>query len=156
MPASAAMVARWRAASAVERVTVSRLDARDPQDPVKVGDPNRLAGFKVIADTTHELAEGLLGDLTKWMRAEDGFNDKVVRRCARGAMVGILLKHKLPRGIKESSALAVDFTCNSLVLVRERDGKGMVTASFFDASRAELLSIVRRALPDDSDLTRLR
>jgi hypothetical protein len=156
MPTSAAMLARWRAASAVERVTISRLDARDPQDPVKTGGPNRLAGFKVIAGTTHELAEDLVGDLTKWMRAEDGFNDKVVRRCARGAMVGISLMHKLPRGIQESSALALDFTCNSLVLVREREGKGTVTSSFFDASRAELLSIVRRALPDDSDFTRLR
>lgn len=156
MPTTAPMVARWRAASDLEHATISRLDAGKPPDRVEPGSPDRIAGFSIVPGSSREIDTAVMADLLEWLRAPDGFNDKVVRRCSRGAMVGFVLKHKLPNGAGESSELALDFTCNSLILVREHAKSRALTSSFFDASRPQLLSIVRRALPGDRQLTHLR
>ena len=57
----------------------------------------------------------------------------------------------------------VGFTVNNhalsgrSILVVEDTGSGrVVTSGYFDASRAELLSLVRRALPSDKELAVLR
>jgi hypothetical protein len=71
-------------------------------------------------------------------------------------MVGVLLARKLPDGTEDRTEIAVDFACNSVIAVREQDHRRVATASFFDASRPRLLSIVQRALPTDEELARLR
>ena len=115
---------------------------------------DRVAGFRVTPNSSHQVPDDIKTDLSNWLRGKGAFNDKVVRRCARGTMVGVVLVHALPT-VEETSELAIDFKCNSLVVFRARDGRNALTASFFDASREQLLTIVRRAFPADAELNRL-
>ncbi|MBN1611643.1 MAG: hypothetical protein JW940_33720 [Polyangiaceae bacterium] len=155
MPASAAMLARRRAASESQRAVIVRLDPRDVEGADRFA-RDRVAGFRVRAEPEQPVAAEVLTGLATWLRSSSGFNDKVVRRCARKHMVGFVLQGATMPGSTGATEMAADFACNSLIVVRTEQRGRIETWSHFDASRSELLALVRRALPQDQELAALR
>jgi len=154
-PKAAAALARERAARAIDKAVIARLDARSPRDATEAVGPTHWAGFRVVPGTEHPLDENARAGLATWLNASNGFNDRIVRRCARAHMVGLLLSAKSVAGTEGRTEVAVDFVCNAILVVSD-DGQGRtLTSSFFDASRAPLLALIQKALPDDKELARL-
>jgi hypothetical protein len=151
MAASAGELARWRASSDIHEVTTVKLDPRNGED-VAFHHSDRVAGYRVLPGTAQPLETGLVGELAKWLRSERGFKDNVARRCVRDHMVGFLLA----RHGSEATEVAVDFACNSMILVTPEARGRIETVAFLDSCRPELLSILLRARPSDQDFANLR
>jgi hypothetical protein len=155
MPASAAMLARWRTASEAQRARIFRLDPRSVAGADRFT-RDQVACFRVEGGSEQPVAAEVLADLVKWLRSSSGFNDEVVRRCAREHMVGLVLEGPAMPWSTGATYIAADFACNSLGVFRF-EGRGTVeTWSYFDASRSELLALVQRAMPRDQELAKLR
>ncbi|MFC1642485.1 hypothetical protein ACFL5O_07335 [Myxococcota bacterium] len=156
MVGSPAMLARWRAASNMRQATIMRLDPRSGAEGAGSHRSDHVAGYRVLPETARPLEPERVTELASWLRVSHGFKDNIARRCARKHMVGVRLLGAAPRGSKGATEIAVDFACNSMIVVAA-EGRGRIeTVSFFDSSRSELLSIVRRALPLDRELKGLQ
>jgi hypothetical protein len=153
MPKSAAMAARWQVASLAERATIYLLDPNNSEESVQARVPNRVVGFAVRRIPPVDLSKDLIVDLSRWLK-QTGFDDEVVRRCKprRGSMIGIIVLYTLPNGTEYRSEFVLDFRCNALLIVRDQGGQRKITWSYFDASRADILAILRRALPEEKGL----
>jgi hypothetical protein len=154
LPDSAQEVARLQVAALASEGSIARLHEKDVRDPSDV-DPTRLAGRR-RASETRALSAATSSALANWLRASDGFDDENLRRCVPGTTVGVSLRGALPGGGAFLSELSLDFGCNALWLLIEHGGVRSLTASYFETSRTQILSIVRAALPDDAQLSQLR
>jgi hypothetical protein len=156
MVATAARLGRLRAAADVRRATIARIDetARVTIKPERR--PGFIGDLKIIADSERPLDVALINELTNWLKSSDGFKDNVTRRCLSQHKVGFVLTSEALHSSAKVGELVLDFTCNGLMIGLE-DGRGRVfTNSHFDSSRAQILSIVQRALPDDRELQQVR
>jgi hypothetical protein len=149
-------MARGQASVLAEHGSIVRLNPKDLSQSTATRDSQRVAGFASLAGSAAELDASALATLVQWLGARDGFNDRVVRRCARGTMIGIVATRRLPNSQEDRTELALDFTCNSLVVVRDQAGRRTETSAFFDASRTSALELARRLLPHDQELSHLR
>ena len=150
MPASAKALARLRAATSVDHVRAARLDNRIIKQRSNADEPGRIAGLKEISGTSHELSAELTAELLQWLRAEAGFKDHILRRCAPGLTVGFALSRKAP-STPQRTDISLDLSCTSLDIIE--NGK-QISFSYFDPSREQLFAILARVLPNDRQLKR--
>jgi hypothetical protein len=144
LPPSTNALYRARAAAQLEAATVARLHALDVVEDIAASE-QRVAGFAVKSGSEVALAGDQVAALARWLTG-DGFDDRVVRRCKRADAYGFLAVRKLPDG-DERTEVAVDFGCNSVAVVYDESGKRLRSDAFFDASREELIEIVKSAMP---------
>jgi hypothetical protein len=117
----------------------------------------RFAGYVIRPGTERSLTPEQLRELVRLTRTDSGFDDSIVKRCRPGASVGFRLLHGAPAGVESVSVteLVLDFGCAKLLL----GGGGKtadIHATYFDPSRGAFVAFVRRVLPDDSELSKLR
>jgi hypothetical protein len=139
---------RMEATADVIRGTIMRVDAAAAVTPGP-----RLADYLVRAGTEQPLQPEALEDLVSLTRTESGFDDNIQRRCMPGAGVGIKLFRK-GAATEIETDLVLDFGCDRLLIADA--GSAPAFDSFFDPSRAGFLAFVRRALPQDPELRKLR
>jgi hypothetical protein len=155
MPKSAAITARWQVASLAERGTIYRLDPMNHEDSLKSRMPDRIVGFAIRPTAPIDLSKDILFDLSQWLK-KTTVDDEVVDRCLWGLTIGIVVLHTLPNGAEGRSELALDFRCNRLLIVRDQGGQRRITSTSFNSLKPEILAIMRRALPKDKDLMRVK
>ncbi|HKO48289.1 MAG TPA: hypothetical protein VJV79_11225 [Polyangiaceae bacterium] len=150
---------RWRASpgAGILRGQVFRLDPHGSNRNQQDGPPAYIAGFRVLKDSARPLAPELLVTLAEWLRFRDGFLQyDLIKDCFQEHLVGLLLELDAPRAEERAVEIALNLSCNSAFIVTG-DGRGRIpTVSHFDPSWAQLISIVRRALPHDPELAELR
>jgi len=145
--------AREAATDDVVKATVARVDSVGTHTPGL-----RLAGYRVRPDTERPLTAELLRELLALVRAPQGFDDGVRKRCRPGVSLGFRLARRESDGATgpPPSELVIDFGCNRLSLGDDRIADVDARASYFDPSRAAFVGLARRALPDDPEIARLR
>lgn len=144
--------ARLAATDKVVRATILRVDGAGVHAPGP-----RLADYRIRPGTEQPLRENLLQELVKLVRAADGFDDSIHKRCRPGVSVGFRLVHMAAEGATAPppSELVLDFGCNKLV-VGNASADPAARASYFDPSRAAFMGLSKRALPSDPEIGRLR
>jgi hypothetical protein len=155
MPRSVKMVARWQVASRAERATVYRLDPAKSKDPMQVYTSDRVVGYSIRSTGNRNVDKKFLVDLSRWL-TRTSFEDDLVQRCLPGLTIGIVILNTLPNGAEDRSELAIDFGCNTLLILRDQGGKRRLTSTLFDKSRDEVLALMQRALPEDKELLRIK
>ena len=65
----------------------------------------------------------------------------------------VLVRQPLPQ-LRETTEIALDLGCRAIVVVNHEGAKRPTTRTYFDPSRAELVSWAKRALPNDADIAR--
>jgi hypothetical protein len=144
--------ARWNATTNVVEGTVLRVKAvgRSVAGP-------KLAGYLILSATERPLSKHILDQLVALVRAPEGFDDSVTKRCRPGVSVGFRLRRKpVAKGMKQTiTSMVLDFGCNRLVIGDAR-GDPNAEASYFDPSRAAFVELVKLAFPDDRELEALR
>ena len=115
----------------------------------------RVADYLKRSGTERPLSEEILGELLRLLRSESGFDDSIVRRCRPGTSVGFVLTGKSANAGEEKTEMALDFGCNKLILAHP-GSNGDVHATDFGPSRSAFVALVKRALPNDRELRRLR
>lgn len=143
---------RWAATAGVTGGVVMRVEAVGGSQS---GD--RLAGYLIRTETKRPVSEEILEQLVALVRARDGFDDSVIKRCRPGLSVGFRLTRK---GVddtagQEISELVIDFGCDKLAIA-DGAGKSAVQSYYFDPSHAAFIRLVKRALPDDDELGTLK
>lgn len=149
------MVPRWRAASDIENGTVARLEPRAPRGGTAAAGET-IAGVRVRAGSPHPVPAELLAELGSWLRAADGFDDRIERRCSPGMTFGLILARKPLPDLRETTEMAIDLGCRSLTLVTQEDSTRVTAHSYFDPSRSQIVSWIKRAFPSDADMARAR
>ena len=157
MAASERELWRWRASAGIQRGEVFRLDPEGASRNKADGPPEYIAGFRVLKASARPLAPELLIAVAEWLRFRNGFVQyELNKRCFQGHLVGLLLELAAPRAEERTVEIALNLACNS-AFITTGDGRGRTTTvSHFDPSWAQVVSIVRRALPQDSELAELR
>jgi hypothetical protein len=155
MAATARELWRWRAAAAIQRGRVFRLEPTVFDDNNQ-GPPKYIAGFGALKDSEQPLSPALIDELAAWLRARDGFLQyEAQKRCKQGHLVGLLLEVAAAQADARLVEISLNLACN-VMFVRMADGRGRVTqASNFDPSWATVVSLVQRALPMDTELRTL-
>jgi len=153
MPATIQALARLRLASAVAHVRAARVDAGGLELGPAAAADSHIAGLKEIKGTSKELGAELTSELLQWLRAKDGFNDLVAKRCPPTVAVGFVLSGEFAttRGPAQRTDLSVDVGCMSLDIVQNGEE---LSFSYFDPSEPQFLSILSRIFPGDRELTR--
>jgi hypothetical protein len=157
IPREPDMLVRKQAASNVVSATICRVDPRGAAEPTEKS-ADRRAGFKVVPGSENMLEVDGRSELVKWLRGASNFKDGAEYKkegCARRQMVGFLLKSVDESGKEAATELALDFGCNTLTLARDR-GSPPTSSSLFEPSRAIILGIAGRGLPNDAELGRLK
>ncbi|HET7540391.1 MAG TPA: hypothetical protein VFK05_10990 [Polyangiaceae bacterium] len=156
-PLSARELARERAATSIRRGQVFRLNPRDLAHQLKDRPPEYISGFRVVKNSGQALSAELLAELSEWLRFRAGFlQSEDYRHCPQPLMVGVLLEVDAPRPDENTAELALDLGCNT-AFITTSDGRNRTAwVSHFDPSRARIISLMRRALPLDSELAGLK
>jgi hypothetical protein len=119
----------------------------------------RLAGYLIRPGTERPLSGELVNELVTLVRSDSGLDDSIVKRCRPGTSVGFRLFRKPPSGSGSTNEpvteLVLDFGCDKLT-VAEAGATGNPHSTYFDRSRAAFVAFVKRALPDDNELRKLR
>lgn len=108
-----------------------------------------IAGVPVIAGTEVALSGADAKMLADWLKSP-GFEDDVLRRCRRGQSFGFRITRRAPGAEPETSEVAIDLGCNSIGLLNQEGAVERRSDAFFDRSRAELLSLLRRVHPQSA------
>jgi hypothetical protein len=157
-PDSSAALSRWGLAADAVSATAARLDKpaagwNGTAPPAA----DRIAGFAVRPGSERPLAAADLGALLERLRAPDGYDDRIAKRCAMDHLVGFRLTRRpattgAPRD--EVAEVAIDFNCQKLFAVRggERGRARALHGTHFDPSRAAFLALVKRVFPGDAEL----
>ena len=153
MPSTIQALARLRAASAITHVRAARVDFDRFELGAKALAPGQIAGLKEMRGTSHELDPELSAELLQWLRANDGFNDFVAKRCAPTVGAGFVLTREAANAGRtgQRTELSVDIGCRRLNLVQEGEE---LSSSYFDPSAEVLFGILRRIFPEDRGLKR--
>ena len=153
--AEAPALERWGLAQGVTRATAARVDlARGVWEPGAPARADQIAGL--VPRREPRAVEGdLTNQLVERLRDAKGFDDRVLKRCLMGSMVGFRMTRSLPTTgapREETVDVAFDLTCAKLFVVHGAGAARSVHATHFDPSRAALLALAKRALPDDAEL----
>jgi hypothetical protein len=149
LPRTTNAIYRARAAVLIESASVMQLRALDVVADL-APDPGRVAGVAIVAGTEVALNSEGVSALGRWLGGA-GFDDRVVRRCKRGDAFGVRIVRKPPGLDPELTEVAVDLSCNSLAVVHQEGLRRSRFDSFFDASREELVQILKNAMPKALD-----
>lgn len=153
--------ARWGLAAGLTRVAIVRLVLEGAaRDDVPRPADGRIFGYTTVPASERRLVGTDVEALAALLRAPKGFDDRIQKRCAMKTLVGFRLERSLAStslgAHTETTEMAIDFTCAKLFAVRGEGAARTVTATHFDPSRPAFLELVKRALPDDPELTKLR
>lgn len=122
-------------------------------------------GGAVDAPLLHVFASSLVKHLVldtvtlthAFLRAKDGYDDQIRKRCAMSGLVAFRITRDLvtsgaPR--RAEVEVAIDLHCAKIFVVREPspNGKRVVHGSHFDPSRPAMAALVRRLFPEAADL----
>lgn len=147
----------WRVAisSDLKGAAVMRLERpRGLWDGAAPPSPSILAGFAIRKGSERPLSAAEVARLGTWLTAPAGFDDLVAKRCAMENLVGFRLTRGGESG-EEQVEVAVDFNCQKIFAVRGAGARRKVHGSHFDASRAEILDLVKKALPADTEVQKI-
>lgn len=138
--------------------TAARLDLPLKWDLTGARPPGTIAAMPIRPSSVRPLATSDVARLAELLRSPTGFNDKVMKRCLMGALVGFRMTRRapaLPHG-NEVVDIAIDMQCSKLFIVTGDGSSTIHHATHYDPSRAEFLELARRALPDDTELRKVR
>jgi len=157
MAPSARALWRWRAAEGIVRGQVFRLEPHVLAKAATDLPPEYIANFRVIKDSGHPIPPELLVELAEWLRFRDAFVQfDLHKRCLEWHLVGLLLEVEARRPDERLVEIALNLGCDR-AFITVSDGRGRTTqVSEFDPSEGRIFSIIRRALPLDSELAALR
>jgi hypothetical protein len=159
MAASARELWRWRASpgAGIQRGQVFRLEPHSWSRNNQSSLPESIAGFRVSKDSARPLAPELLVAIGEWLRFRNGFLQyEMIKDCRQEQLVALVLELATPRPEERTVEIVLNLSCNSAFIITG-DGRGRTPAvSHFDPSWQQLISIVRRALPQDPELAKLR
>jgi hypothetical protein len=152
---------RWKATTDIVRGSAMRLSI--PQRVWHVGDPAKkglLAGFDIDSKEV-PLAEAELATLLELLRSPTGYDDKIMKRCRFGPLVGFRLVRSpatTSTSTEHDIEIAIDFRCMKLFIV-EGGTNGhprTIHATHADPSRPGWLELARASLPSDAKLQHLK
>jgi hypothetical protein len=157
MPAFRKTLVRWRLAANIQRATIFRVEQNTFEEKEDGRPPEYVVRQKVLKETIRPLRAELIAEFASWLRSKpDPFWDNVMKRCVdQKRIVGLHLVTEA-HGVRQDIEIVVDTACNSMNVVAT-EGRGRIpTQLHFDPSRSEVLSILRRGLPDDTELKSLQ
>jgi hypothetical protein len=156
MPDTRERLVRLRLASDIQRATIFRIEPRRTADFKEAHAPRYVAGQKVLEETIRPIPAELITEFASWLRFKDNFSDHIAQRCVDEQRVFGLLLVTNTQGVERDTEVVIDFACGVMSVVA-MEGRGKIwTQMYFHPSRAALLSILRRALPNDSELKALQ
>ncbi len=121
----------------------------------KVTPGARVADYLKRSGTERPLSPESITDLTVLLRSETGFDDSIVKRCRPGISVGFVLTRQPANAGEEKIELVLDFGCEKLMLTRA-GSTADIHATDFGPSRSAFVALVKRSLPHDRELRKLR
>jgi hypothetical protein len=154
---------RWGLVSDVTKITVMRLDfPKSGFDVASPAAPDRVAGFVVRAGTEHPLDQATMNAFATLVRDDGGFDDQTLDRCRSRDLVGLRVERTLPTTAEAprtaTAEIALDFACDKL-FGAHGGSAGMprkALATHFAPSRNAFLALVKRALPGDTEIAKLK
>jgi hypothetical protein len=153
-PHSPPMARRWRATKDVVAATVIRVSGMGAATPGP-----RLAGYLVRPSTKRPLRADDVAALVELIRSGTGFDDSVTKRCRPGTSVGFELSRKTQAGGDSGAGpgteLVLDFGCAKLTTVDTADPADLHT-TYFDPARGAFVAFVKRVLPGDGEIQKLK
>lgn len=146
---------RWRVTKDIVAVTAIRVRGVAPATP-----GTRLAGYLVPRGTTkRSLGADDVAALIALVRSDTGFDDSITKRCRPGTSVGFELSRKAPAGggpeAGPATQLVLDFGCAKMTAVDTAEPADL-HATYFDPSRSAFVAFVKRVLPGDSEIQKLK
>lgn len=153
---------RYGITSDVVAGSVMRAERPPPKwDGTAPASPGTIGGLPVRAGTEHPLDPADLAAFVALLRAPAGFDDQIEKRCLMQTFVGVRLVRRPPSTIpthEELGEIFLDFTCMSLFIVRGGEGSKprVVYATHYDPSRAAVVAWVKKVLPTDAELAKLK
>jgi hypothetical protein len=155
---------RWGLVSDVAKVTVVRLDfPKTDFDAASPAAPDRIAGFIVRAGSEQVLDKATTDAFVALVRENKGFDDQTLDRCRSRDLVGFRIE-RTPRTApapvaarSDVAEIAIDFACDKLFGAHGGSGRPRkAIATHFSPSRPGFLSLVKRALPADAQIAKLK
>ncbi|HEY2370254.1 MAG TPA: hypothetical protein VGH87_27850, partial [Polyangiaceae bacterium] len=143
-------LARQSMTTDVASATVARLEL--PTQQFALGAPatrDHIAGFKVISGTEKPIDVTLADAFVFLVQNENGFDDKIAKRCLMSDLVGVrLVRHPPTTGaVKEDVVeIAFDQTCSKFFAVRGDSSHRVEIATHYDPQRPAFLAWAKRAL----------
>jgi hypothetical protein len=151
LPENARTLPRWNAAFGVDAADVVRVDAVEPAVATAM-----LGRYVPRASTRQPLTAAATQKLLALLRAKEGVQDAIMKRCRPGAMVAFDLRAPAPDvpGVPATHrAVVLDFGCASLTV--PGIGSEPTATSYFDALYGDFAALAREALPNDDQLAKL-
>ncbi len=153
---------RWGLVADAAKITIARLDfptkAFDAAAPAA---PDHIAGFVVRAGTEKVLDQANADALVALVRDHKGFDDATLERCKLRDLVGFRIERALkttgaaPR--TDTTEIAIDFACDKLFAAHRGAAlQRKAIAVHFAPSRPAFLALVKRALPADPQIAKLK
>jgi len=153
---------RWGLVSDVAKVTVMRLDFPKTEfDAAAAAAPDRLAGFVIRPGSEQALDKATTDAFVALVRENKGFDDQTLDRCKSRDLVGFRIE-RTPRTTgtaprSDLGEIAIDFACDKLFGAHGGSGRPRkAIATHFSPSRASFLALVKRALPADAQIAKLK
>jgi len=152
---------RWALATNIASASVVRLDNASAAhaDTSAPASPGHVAGF-ATKGAEHPLDSSVaLGALRAFLQDGRGFDDKIMKRCAMGPMVGVRLERDLPSTAaarRQTVEIAMDFSCNKLFAAFGEGSHRVTLASHFDPSHRAAVTWAKAVFPGDAEIAKLR
>lgn len=157
-----AQLLRWGLAEDVKRASIMRLDLDGPRKDVSAaGTPGQLGGHPIRKGSERALDDAALELLRRLLRDEHGYDDGLARRCKHTLEVGIRMIRTPPTTgtpREQPVDLLLDFPCQRVfIAVGGDDGTPMIVGgAIIDPSLEQWLELLRRGLPDDREIAKLK
>lgn len=157
-----AQLLRWGLAEDVKSASIMRLDLAGPRkDVTKAGTPGELGGHPIRKGSERALDDAALAQLRALLRDEHGYDDRLARRCKHTLEVGIRMIRTPPTtgtAREQPVDLLLDFPCQRVfITVGGDDGTPVIVGgAIIDPSLAKWLELLRRGLPDDREIAKLK
>ncbi|HWB76393.1 MAG TPA: hypothetical protein VG755_15590 [Nannocystaceae bacterium] len=157
-----AQLLRWGLADDVKSATIMRLDLDGPRkDVTKAGTPGALGGHPIRKGSEAPLDAEALDLLRALLRDEHGYDDRLARRCKHTLEVGIRMIRTPPTTgtpREQPVDLLLDFPCQRVfITVGGDDGTPVIVGgAIIDPSLEKWLELLRRGLPDDREIAKLK
>jgi len=143
-------LARQSFTSDVASATVARLELPTQQFALGApATPDHIAGFAVTPGTEKSIDKTLADAFVQLVQDENGFDDKIAKRCLMSDLVGVrLVRHPPTTGpVKEDVVeIAFDQTCSKFFAVRGDSSHRVEMATHYDPQRRAFLAWAKRVL----------
>ncbi len=162
LPNARAALGRYAVTDALDHASAARLERPPPNwDGSKAPTPGTIGGLSVRPRSERPVDAADLATLVTFLRTASNFDDRVAKRCLMQTFVGLrLVRRPASTGpVRDEPAdLFADFTCNVLFTIRGGDARHprTVEATHFDPGRATFVALVKKLLPDDPEIAKLK